>query len=58
MSEAVREGLAKLGHDLVVQDEPPNSMHFGRVCAVSRDETDGTLHAASYPAWMTGSAGV
>jgi gamma-glutamyltranspeptidase/glutathione hydrolase len=52
------ERLRALGHDVVVQDEPPNSMRFGRTVAVSRDEKDGTLHAASYPAWITAAAGV
>jgi gamma-glutamyltranspeptidase/glutathione hydrolase len=55
---AVRAKLAELGHDVVVEDEPPYPMRLARVCAVARDPATGELVGASNPAWSTAAAGV
>ncbi|HLJ18575.1 MAG TPA: gamma-glutamyltransferase [Stellaceae bacterium] len=53
---AVRDGLAALGHRVVVQADDPGLNAFSRVSAVSLDPATGALHAASGPPWH-GSAG-
>lgn len=57
ISPTVRERLAELGHTVVVEEERPGSMTFGRISAVARDPGTGLLHAASGPPWMTAAAG-
>jgi gamma-glutamyltranspeptidase / glutathione hydrolase len=53
---AIREQLARLGHQVVSQRDDPGLNAFGRVSAVTRDRRKGLLTAASGPAWA-GSAG-
>ncbi len=53
---AVRERLAALGHELVVQRDDPGLNAFGRVSAVARRE--GRLQAASGPPWLGGAGGL
>ena len=52
----VRAALAALGHRLVVQRDMPGVNCFGRVVAVSVDDT-GALHAATWPPWQSAAAG-
>lgn len=51
----VREGLAALGHKIVVQGESPGLNAFGRVNAITV-ESDGTMRAGTGPAWSTAAA--
>ncbi len=55
--EAVRARLAKAGHDIVLSEELPTAMTFGRVCAVAANPRRGTLTAAAGPSWTTAIAG-
>lgn len=48
----VRDRLAEIGHELVVQDTDPGSLAFSRVSAVAVDG-DGTITAGSGPEWNT-----
>ena len=55
---AVVDGLAALGHDVVVQAAQPAVTHpFGRVCAILRD-ADGACRSGSDPAATTAAAGL
>jgi gamma-glutamyltranspeptidase/glutathione hydrolase len=49
---AVRDRLAEIGHELVVQDTDPGSLAFSRVSAVAVGD-DATITAGSGPAWNT-----
>ena len=53
----VRRRLARAGHELIVVDEDPGSLHFGRVAAVTREPRSGVLRAGAGPVWRTGAAG-
>lgn len=53
---SVRDRLAALGHDVVVQAESPGLNAFGRVNAITRDGRDGILRAGSGPAWASAAA--
>jgi len=50
----VRDGLAELGHAVVVVDERPWPVRFGRVSVVA--SAGAHLGAASWPAWSGGAA--
>ncbi len=54
---AVRRRLARAGHEVVVVDEDPGSLHLGRVAAVTREPRRGVLRAGAGPAWRTATAG-
>lgn len=54
---AVRDQLAALGHKLHVQRDDPGLNAFGRVSAVARG-SNGTLEAASGPAWLGAAGGL
>lgn len=56
--EPVRERLAELGHDLVVQEERPGSVNFARVGAVRSHPESGLLEASASPAWIAAAAGL
>jgi len=51
----VREGLARLGHKVVVEGESPRGNPYGRVNAIVIDK-DGVMRSGSGPAWGTGAA--
>jgi gamma-glutamyltranspeptidase/glutathione hydrolase len=51
----VREGLARLGHAVVVEGESPGSNPYGRVNAIVIG-ADGVMRSGSGPAWNTGAA--
>lgn len=50
LAPTVREHLAKLGHQVVVQREDPGLNPFGRVCAVAMD-AQGDFAAGAGPSW-------
>jgi gamma-glutamyltranspeptidase / glutathione hydrolase len=52
----VRERLAAMGHELVVQAVTPGELPFSRVSAIRVD--DGVLTAGSGPAWNTAAGGL
>jgi gamma-glutamyltranspeptidase/glutathione hydrolase len=52
----VRQGLAALGHRVVVQQDDPGLNAFGRVSTVAR--RGGRLQAASGPPWLAGAGGL
>jgi len=52
----VREGLAKLGHRIVVQGDDPGLNAFGRISAVARKGK--RLQAVSGPPWAGGAGGL
>ena len=54
---AVRRRLARAGHEVVVVEETPGSLHFARVCAVTREPRRGVLRAGAGPVWRTAAAG-
>jgi len=54
--KAVREGLAAMGHDVIVQEENPGLNAFGRVNAIAIDPKDGAMRAGTGPAWATAAA--
>ena len=56
--EPVRDRLAELGHDVVVQAEAPGSINFARVGAVRRDPGSGLLEAGAGPSWAAAAAGL
>ena len=53
----VRRRLVRAGHEVVVVDEDPGSLHFGRVAAVTREPRRGVLRAGAGPVWRTAAAG-
>ena len=54
---AVRRRLARAGHEVVEVEEHPGSLHFGRVCAVTREPRRGVLRAGAGPVWRSAAAG-
>jgi gamma-glutamyltranspeptidase/glutathione hydrolase len=54
--DEVRERLADIGHELVVQEVTPGELPFSRVSAVRVDE--GVMTAGSGPAWSTAAGGL
>ena len=56
ISAEVRDGLAKLGHKMVVQQDDPGLNAFGRISAVTR--RGGKLQAVSGPPWLAGAGGL
>jgi gamma-glutamyltranspeptidase / glutathione hydrolase len=52
----VREGLAKLGHNIVIQEDDPGLNAFGRISAVVRKGK--RLQAVSGPPWAGGAGGL
>ena len=54
---AVRRRLARAGHEIVVVEENPGSLHFARVAAVTREPRSGVLRAGAGPVWRTAAAG-
>ena len=54
---AVRRHLARAGHEVVAVEENPGSLHFGRVCAVTREPRRGVLRAGAGPVWRSAAAG-
>jgi gamma-glutamyltranspeptidase/glutathione hydrolase len=52
----VREGLAKLGHRIVVQEDDPGLNAFGRISVVTRKGK--RLQAVSGPPWAGGAGGL
>jgi len=55
IAPSVRDALAALGHEVVVQSDSPGLNAFGRVAAIAADR-DGTLRAGSGPAWASAAA--
>ena len=55
--EKVRARLAKAGHEIVLSEELPTAMTYGRTCAVAANPRRGTLTAAAGPSWTTAIAG-
>jgi gamma-glutamyltranspeptidase/glutathione hydrolase len=55
--QGIRDRLAEMGHLVVPQTDVPGATHFGRVCAIWVDPTNGLMHAGSGPAWGTAAAG-
>lgn len=55
---AVPAGLKARGHDVEVLAEDASTWHFGRVCAVARDEGTGAVRASAGPHWLTAVAGL
>ena len=55
--EKVRARLAKAGHEIVLSEELPTAMTYGRTCAVAANPRRGTLTAAAGPSWATAIAG-
>ena len=53
----VRRRLSRAGHEVVVVEENPGSLHFGRVAAVTREPRRGVLRAGAGPVWRTSAAG-
>jgi gamma-glutamyltranspeptidase / glutathione hydrolase len=53
----VRDRLADLGHELVVQDVTPGELAFSRVSAIAVGE-DGVISAGAGPAWTTAAGGL
>jgi gamma-glutamyltranspeptidase/glutathione hydrolase len=53
--QAVRDGLARLGHEVVVQGETPGTNPFGRVNAIVIG-ADGVMRSGSGPSWSTAAA--
>ena len=53
----VRRRLARAGHEVVVVEEDPGTLHFGRVAAVTREPRSGVLRAGAGPVWRTAAAG-
>ena len=53
----VRRRLARAGHEVVVVEEDPGSLHFGRVAAVTREPRSGVLRAGAGPVWRTAAMG-
>ena len=53
--QEVRDGLAAMGHKVVVQTESPGLNAFGRVNAITV-ATDGSMRAGSGPAWASAAA--
>jgi gamma-glutamyltranspeptidase/glutathione hydrolase len=51
----VRDGLARLGHDVVVQGETPGANPYGRINAIAIGK-DGVMRAGTGPAWNTAAA--
>ena len=54
----VRDRLAELGHDVVVQADDPGLNAFARVAAVTRDASSGELSAAAGPAWASAAGAI
>jgi hypothetical protein len=52
----VRQGLAKLGHRIVVQGDDPGLNAFGRISAAARKGK--CLQAVSGPPWAGGAGGL
>ena len=57
ISPVVQRRLDRTGHEVVVVDENPGSLHFGRVAAVTREPRRGVLRAGAGPVWRTAAAG-
>ena len=57
ISSVVRRRLARAGHEVVVMEETPGTLHFGRVAAVTREPRRGVLRAGTGPVWHTAAAG-
>ncbi len=55
---AVRDALAALGHQVLVQADDAGLNAFSRVSAVSLDPATGALHAASGPPWHGAAGGL
>ncbi|WP_119462074.1 hypothetical protein [Rhodospirillaceae bacterium SYSU D60014] len=58
---SVRDRLAAMGHELVVQEPTPDGNvygWFGRVNAIRIDFKMGLIHGGSGPAWGTAAAGL
>ena len=53
----VRRRLARAGHEVVVVEEDPGSLHFGRIAAVTREPRSGVLRAGAGPVWRTAVVG-
>jgi gamma-glutamyltranspeptidase / glutathione hydrolase len=53
--QEVREGLARLGHEVVVQGETPGANPYGRINAITIGK-DGVMRAGTGPSWSTGAA--
>ena len=53
----MRDGLATLGHKIVVQQDDPGLNAFGRISAVTR-RGGKRLQAVSGPPWLGGAGGL
>jgi gamma-glutamyltranspeptidase/glutathione hydrolase len=53
--QQVRDGLARLGHEVVVQGETPGVNPYGRINAITIGR-DGVMRAGTGPAWSTAAA--
>ena len=54
----VRERLAEIGHEVVVQADEPGLNAFARVAAVARDAVTGELTAAAGPSWASAAGAI
>jgi len=53
--QEVRDGLARSGHEVVVQGETPGTNPYGRVNAITIGK-DGTMRSGTGPSWSTAAA--
>jgi gamma-glutamyltranspeptidase/glutathione hydrolase len=53
--QEVRDGLARLGHEVLVQGETPGTNPYGRVNAIVIGK-DGTMRSGTGPSWGTAAA--
>jgi gamma-glutamyltranspeptidase / glutathione hydrolase len=58
MPQAIRDGLARLGHRVVMQGDDPGMNAYGRVSAVAFDAKSGRLQAAAGPSWHGSTGGL
>ena len=57
LPRTVRDRLARAGHDVVVVEEGPGRLNFGRTCAIAWNARRKHWSAGAGPVWMTGVAG-
>jgi len=53
--QEVRDGLARLGHDVLVEGESPGANPYGRINAIAIGK-DGVMRAGTGPSWSTAAA--
>jgi gamma-glutamyltranspeptidase / glutathione hydrolase len=53
--QEVRDGLARLGHDVLVESESPGANPYGRINAIAIGK-DGVMRSGTGPSWSTAAA--